>query len=436
MKRRWMFYTTLCLMLTMTACGKDTDLEQESHSEISVSEESNISDEAEETGIDLYGTYDQNDCRIVSLEEDYNGVTIELPQIEGLKDVELQNKLNQEIQSKITEAYSQYENLNYLNYQEMANFSNVLSLAIYMGAGEEYQQIYLNYNLVNGDVLKLENLFKKDADLLGVIRNAFYEMLVQNMMFEADEQNIVSPDENRLYKIVKSYSSDPDKTFMFSPANICLYYKDSVAVVDMADYADEIVIYSKYLTEESIYADDSIGKKGIFTCMNLPTDVFEVFDFGYLEENLWFDVTLWQEYIGDGLGEERAAAYADYRKSYVEHIYKELEAYRQEAKENPEQFYIYRAKPLLSLESDSYFDGEFWVEEYKDTARTNKNVTLIEMPYDVYENTYKDLLIQAYRSEYLALAGGVELPLDVEGIAVTELYEERVYDYTSGVFTE
>ena len=46
-----------------------------------------------EKGIDLYGTYDQNDLLINELVENYNGVDIKIPKIDGLKDTNIQNKV-------------------------------------------------------------------------------------------------------------------------------------------------------------------------------------------------------------------------------------------------------------------------------------------------------------------------------------------------------
>ena len=47
-----------------------------------------------EKGIDLYGTYDQNDLIINELVEDYNGVEIKIPKIDGLKNSKVQDKVN------------------------------------------------------------------------------------------------------------------------------------------------------------------------------------------------------------------------------------------------------------------------------------------------------------------------------------------------------
>ena len=51
-----------------------------------------------EDGIDLYGTYDQNDILIKDKTSNYNGLKITVPVIEGLKNNEIEQKINNSIE--------------------------------------------------------------------------------------------------------------------------------------------------------------------------------------------------------------------------------------------------------------------------------------------------------------------------------------------------
>lgn len=53
--------------------------------------------------IDLYATYDQNDLLINQITEMYNEIEITILQIEGLKDKDIESKINNEMRTRIFE---------------------------------------------------------------------------------------------------------------------------------------------------------------------------------------------------------------------------------------------------------------------------------------------------------------------------------------------
>ena len=62
-----------------------------------------------ERGIDLYGTYDENDLLIQTvLAPRMDDIEIKIPQIDGLKDLEVQEKINQEIYGRVEELLKKY----------------------------------------------------------------------------------------------------------------------------------------------------------------------------------------------------------------------------------------------------------------------------------------------------------------------------------------
>ena len=145
----------VCLLLS--ACTKPLDIGKEpatgeDNSQVSDSQEIPL----KEMGIDITGTYDNNDLLIQTLEKEYEGILIEIPQIEGLKDHTIQEKINVDMLERVQQACNKISSLMDVTYITMANFSNVLSIGVYLGGEGEYEQVYLNYNLVNGNSLSFE----------------------------------------------------------------------------------------------------------------------------------------------------------------------------------------------------------------------------------------------------------------------------------------
>lgn len=385
-----------------------------------------------EKGIDLYGTYDQNDLLINELVENYNGVDIKIPKIDGLKDTNIQNKVNQDIYNRTHEVLKKYSSINYANYYTRANFANVISIGFHVGSDNKSEQIYLNYNLINGEKLKLEELFIKDTDVTDIVRQAFYKASVQENQYKS-ENNIVSPDEDKVYKLVKRYMEDSDKKFAFSPSEICFYYKDDMASIKMIDIYDRVSIYYKYLTTNSIYRKDDIGYKNIFTCANGNYDIFENIEYGYLEDNLWYDITIWKSYEDDSIEDERLKKFNSFKKSIYKEIDTKVNEYREIAKSNPDKFYILFAKPSVSIDSTSKYEDGKWKYNYSDFANVNKNIQIFEMPLKIYEEIYKDKLIDTYRYQYFEMRGGSYLDTDAkDGAIITKSDDFKVYNYITG----
>lgn len=384
-----------------------------------------------EQGIDLYGTYDENDLLIETMlaprEDD---IEIEIPQINGLKDEEIQKKINQDMYNRIGVLLRSYPQANYGNYYVRGNFANVLSIRYHVGDGNRYDTLYLNYNLVTGERLALEDLFLQDADIIRCVRRAFYDMLAQESIYDMDmeweQATVVSPDENQVYKLVKGYM-ESEKEFIFSPAEITFYYGNYVAALNMVDAADQLAVYSRFMTEESIFTRDDIGFKNAFTCVDTQYDAFEKIEYGYLEPNLWYDITCWHTYVEDWLEEEKRERYLAVKETEYASMYQKMEEYREIAKNNPDKFYLLFFRPDANVYYSSHSD------RYTNIATISIREEVFEMPMEVFEETYLDKLIAAYRYIYFAMAGGAYVGWNEEDGVIRNLIEEtKVYNYITG----
>ena len=382
-----------------------------------------------EEGIDLYGTYDENDLLVEEFAENYKDIEIKIPQINGLKNKEVQAKVNRDIYTKCHDLLDQFDHVNYAVYTKRANFGNVLSVSFYVGSDAGYEQIYMNYELVQGNELQLEDLFMKDTDITEIVRKAFYQSFVKDGSY-VSESRIVSPDENELYRAVKGYMESDNQDFSFSPAEINFYYKDYVASVRMIDIADSISIYSKYMTDESIFEKDGIGYDNIFTCADTQYGAFDLIDYGYLEPNFWFDVTagqLWTE----GIDAEKLEVFNAFKSEMYEVAYDKVEEYRGIAKDNPDTFYILLVKPNISLYMDQEYNNGEWTYTVSNVAAVSENYQIYEMPISLYESTYRDRIIDTYRYIYFAMRGGAyfDTYYDADGAEVTNINETKLYNY-------
>ncbi|MBQ8541147.1 MAG: hypothetical protein IJ435_06700 [Clostridia bacterium] len=388
-------------------------------------------------GIDLYGTYNENDLfidEIVSPIDEYEETKI--PVLKGLKNTTVQDKINSEIYTRATALIEKYPAINYANYYTRANFANVISIAFSVGF-EEFpyaEHIYFNYNLVNGEELKLEDLFMADADILSIVRASFYKELAFYGEYDHTKK-LHSPDENEVYKVVKDFMAEEDKQFAFSPSGIYLYQNNNFAEIKMLDYAEDIAIYSRYMTKESIFTGEYEGYKNIFTCADTQYDLFDIIEYGYLEDNLWYDFTVGETYIPyDNPPEDaRLAKFEAFRQKAIEQERIKLETFRESAKLNPDKFYIVLSKPSIHMDNDSEYENGQWHYTYYDTATVYSNIQLFEMPMEVYETVYKDKIIETYRYEYFAMRGGAWLDSEnLEGATFHETTDTQTINYMEG----
>ncbi len=136
---------------------------------------------------DVYGTYTENPLTITektiweSSDYDYNEITY--VQISGLKDKDIENSINEEIENLALDYYKQYSSYEYCDFYASvsANFSNVLSIHIYENVATDdsydYYTTGLNYDLTTGEKIELKDLFTSFSDGRDVIEQAAYDEL-------------------------------------------------------------------------------------------------------------------------------------------------------------------------------------------------------------------------------------------------------------------
>ena len=335
-----------------------------------------IKENNKEKTLDLNGTYNENDIIISENAEIFNSVEIQIPQISGLKNKDIETKVNNSIREKIYSSLKEYSDIEYMSFYTNANFSNVLSIICTCGLKDDWKEIYLNYELINGEELKLDDLLSKNTDIYTVVRKAFYRAAAGsavrnedieepkydpttntwyiyryewNTSTESSEKKKVEfvIDEDEVAQNIANFINSSRKDFFFSSQGV--YLKTYNYFVNFTDIADNIVIYDKYLTDESLYERDDIGLKNLFTCAFSCSNVVKYQDYKMLGDNLFYDVAIkesdtviWNRINAAGVNEKMCELLK--KKSY-----KKLEEYKELASKNPDKFYVVIIRPLVSM---------------------------------------------------------------------------------------
>ena len=387
-----------------------------------------------EKGIDIDGTYNENDLIVEKVEEQYNESIVEILKISGLKDKEVENKINNDIRKEIYENANKHKKIDYVDTYIQSNFENVISIVYYVSSEDDYEIHGLNYELINGEKLKLEDIITSNSNILDIVRDAFYEELVLRDYYdnweywEENRNKLIGVDENEILKIVKNYMQSENKEFYFTAKNILFIYENMTASAEFIKMPKDIAIYSRFATKESLFERNDIGFKNAFTCSDVCDykQFFRKIEYGYIQDNLWYDITMSKTYYDDeeieNGTEERINELGD--KTY-DNTKNMLNEYIEIAKKNPNKFYIFMSKPRASSYRYSTFVNNTWTNTYTDMAVISYDICVYEMPKPVYDNKYKDFIEEQYRSVYFYLSGGAYIYVTDEDEGVAVLKEEE-----------
>lgn len=398
----------------------------------------------EEKTLDLYGTYDENDLRVFKKPEmvESLGKEIYIPYIEGLKNKDVENKVNNDMKNRVVDAVNEYiiehkdevsqHDINVLYHGSMG-FSNIISIEALIGIAtdpynyESKESIPLNYELINGERLKFEDLFKKDTDIYSIVRKVFYRIISSEISNQGDgvldiyynyndkkwQYDVDGYDtirsyefvpclsENEINKIIKSFMSKTEKEFHITDSTLFLISHDEIySYIDLKDIAKDVVIYDKYITEESLYESSNIGRKGLWTCKEDSNAFYE--KYGFAEENLYYHIAVMAGYNFDELckNAEFKAAAKKKIEDEIESIKPKFEEYKKIARNNPDNFYFFYIS--IRIQSDYEKDVDFINTkkiEFPDENFLISISTSIELKYTdiTYEKNIIDFFLESYR---------------------------------------
>ena len=396
-------------------------------------------EEKSEDTLNLKGTYKQNDLIIVEKELSIEEceTTVKIPQINGLKNKEVEEKINENIQKQFNEKLGKIVLENEIielicDYDISANFSNVLSIRVYVSDYniEMYKEFYLNYNLIDGDELKFGDMFKKGEDLKSIIRVALYRGLVlsqsgesfynndcepyydntdgiwyvkkevvddEGIVHDKIEEYVLPMSEYEIEKNAEKFLNNAEKNFFFSPSDFAIRIDEKIYSAYFYDMPEKVVIYNKYLTKESLYENDNINSKSFIACSE-EGDLGKYKETRYESENFFYDIN-----VVDGTGDEFPAKkfVASKMKNQSKEIEEKIAEYKKTAQDNPDKAYFVFIEARNYNANNNHYEYNQELGYYTEISKTLNLLTVdLETKMIVCDIEEKDDILEKILSVY------------------------------------
>ena len=213
---------------------------------------------------------------------EHDKIDIDYVQISGLKDKELQKRINDEIKEMVFEGSDKINSKQryWATAEVCGNFSNILSISItkdLIEIGKEennYQSDGLNYNLATGEKIKFLDLFASNTPMNSILYDIAYEKLAWDVDINLDmseeeldkatnmDNRDTSEYEDKLLQVINNYKKlDKDSiVFTVSPTGVWADMdidgntKELESYgINFYEYKDYIIAYKKFLTNKDIY---------------------------------------------------------------------------------------------------------------------------------------------------------------------------------------
>ena len=191
-------------------------------------------------------------------------------EISGLKNKTVQDKINNEIRN-IINLYREQNCI--VKIETTANFSDVLSLKIWISnlnrANQASRMIGLNYRLDNGEKLKLQDLFNANRDARDAIKGSL-EKKVATYSKDLTKYTTAQKMQEIDVKELAEFDNNKEYEFSFGDKEIEIYNigqdtdESDIRTLQilLADYADKIAIFTRYVSKEYLYEEVNNNSTG------------------------------------------------------------------------------------------------------------------------------------------------------------------------------
>ena len=230
-------------------------------------------------------------------------------QIDGLKDKDIQKKVNEKIKLKAYELKGKF-----IDTYVISSFSNMISMQF---TNENNQIDTLNIDLSTGNDITLNEIFLSSAPINSYLEDALYKTLAwQSLSFDEDEgyQNDMdkvdtSEYEDKFMMLINKYNKDKENLkFTINSNKINIYglldkkildvkEVDTFPItIDLINYIDKVAMYKRFLTNDSIFEDNSLGVKGtiVFTGDKEKEDYLTRLNYGKFTDNIFMEEVLFE----------------------------------------------------------------------------------------------------------------------------------------------
>lgn len=206
-------------------------------------------------------------------------VRINYYQISGLKDKNIENKINKKIEEK-SESLVSSEEANNDEIESIVvsawipgNFSNILSINFYKYVYYKNENSISYYDAINlkldtGEEISFEEMFTPDVSFKNIITQSAYNSMSKKIKQDYEfsdnfeEENVdYSQVENLTYKILNEFEKSDDKKFYFSPFSIFLITSLGDIEIPMVDFYEYINIFNLAVSDESLFEAGDVSSE-------------------------------------------------------------------------------------------------------------------------------------------------------------------------------
>ena len=211
---------------------------------------------------------------ILEQDEKTTKLTIKNMAIKGLKDKNIENKINSKISEEMVKLYTNEEinnpNVDYVNITGyvVGNYSNTISIYIIKSKQivgeptEEKRGKSINVDLNTGEEITFEDLFLPGASVKNVLSQVVYDNLTSQYIKNGIVINNsidLTGIEDEVYAILRKYHKGVIKEFYYNSNTICFAIGNDWYSFPMWKYYEKIGIYNRYNISGNIY--DGTHKK-------------------------------------------------------------------------------------------------------------------------------------------------------------------------------
>lgn len=361
---------------------------------------------------------------------------VEYLQIQGLKDRNIQATINQAIKDKVDEIKEEY--MSHLDDSSIdriwieasvcGNFSDVISIKIedYIYYKEDHNNYYfdshvhsLNFSLATGEQLKFKDLFWEDSPVKTILSQSIYKSLAKTYAFEQEDwewdwnmDNLdYSKIESEVYNFMYQYNKNPDIEFYFSPSQIQIpYNKNTIFLIDMANFYEYIAIYTKYKANTNLYEDNTHLKEFYVFANYVSNEGDYVKESGKKADNIFYRIYCYD--ILEDMNEEKENSY----KAAYRAIIKKVNDYSKELKKDEDYGYI--------------IEGFYMQNDYDNKYGYNFQIEIARCDRKYFDEHLEDALAAGARAPKVDIAPTNYGYIDEDNFEFYENYTELMDDYT------
>lgn len=274
-------------------------------------------------GVSLNDTYAVNGLKYEYEKTEINDIEVNLLKVSGLNNDNVEETINTELKERIKKILDSNNFKNnsdesaYVTTSVESNFSDVLSIKIFVKFSESYNKCYgLNYRLDTGERLKISDLFVYNAPKKNIISEAAYKSFALNYYTEEGMSNdFYTNIEGDVLEFLIDYNNGKITEFAFTPFTIELYREGKTVVIDMIDYYQYISIYCAFVSSSGLYEFTTGLAQKIPVFMTRPDCMYDLYE--KVNDTCVLDVII---YTDEEFTDAEKKTIANYRKDLVSRL--------------------------------------------------------------------------------------------------------------------